>query len=348
MENVVPLPPRTIPNPEQQGKAWCFTYNNPSESLEDFGDALKALKSHSYHFFGTEVGASGTPHYQGYIEFSRLQRLKTLKKFNKKIHWERRKGTQQEAVAYCHKDEGKPGFAFHESGTLSESHQGARTDIAAAVALLQAGGIQRVIDEDPVAYAKYHRGLQALELGRKLPKPIPKVTLLFGAPGSGKTKRVYEDAPDSGVWAQPIGTNGLWFDTYHHDKWALLDDFDGKLSKFPLSALLRLLDRYPLPVPIKGGHVWWVPEVICITTNFHPLDWYDWAERPHQWRALKRRIHQVVWIRDELGHNVDEIDPSDTDLWDRFWAGRVAAQQQLDVESGLLISRAPTSDYYDF
>jgi len=28
---------------------------------------------------------------------------------------------------------------------------------------------------------------------------------------------------------------------------------------------LRLLDRYPIEVPIKGGHANWIPEVIIIT-----------------------------------------------------------------------------------
>jgi len=56
---------------------------------------------------------------------------------------------------------------------------------------------------------------------------------------------------------------------------------------------LRLLDRYPISLPTKGGHVQFVATTILITSNFAPLDWYKWEGREVQQAALMRRIHST-------------------------------------------------------
>lgn len=82
-----------------QSKYWCFTWNNYPESWkEDLTHEL--ITSWSY---GEEVGESGTPHIQGYLETSKKVRPFTLR-LPKDIHWEKRKGTRQEAADYCQKD----------------------------------------------------------------------------------------------------------------------------------------------------------------------------------------------------------------------------------------------------
>lgn len=328
-----------------QGKYWCFTYNNPEfEEISLFGNELQS-KGATYVFYALEQGDSGTPHYQGYVEFDKLKRLSQLKKIDNNVHWERRKGTQTQAIAYCKKDEGKPGWAFCEYGHLTETHQGARNDLSFGIELLNNGGLRRVATEAPELYVRNHRGLSALSLMLKPPKPVPTVVLAFGPPGVGKSRRFYEVAPESSRWTNPIDTTGLWFDTYVNDKWACIEDFGGKRSHYTLANLLRLLDRYDVVVPIKGGHVWWVPEYIYITTNYHPRDWYDWSERAQQWRALVRRFDFVQWWKSDPSEPV-ELDPEHPD-WEHFWDGSNLAQLALDKQSGLLISKCPP-EYYNF
>lgn len=39
-----------------------------------------------------------------YFEFSKVRSLNQLKKLHSTIHWERRLGTQKQAIDYCHKE----------------------------------------------------------------------------------------------------------------------------------------------------------------------------------------------------------------------------------------------------
>lgn len=322
-----------------QGKYWCFTYNNPLPI--DEVNSLLVAASPSYYYFAEEVGESGTRHFQGYIEFAKLKRLSQLKKISKAIHWERRQGSQQQAIDYCKKG---PCLVFSEFGSPSETHQGARSDLSRGIELLREGGITRVAQEAPELYVRNHRGLLALELELKPSiKHVPIVTLAFGPPGVGKTRRFYESATDS-RWANNVDGTGLWFDGYHSQSYALLDDFSGRGSHYTLANLLRLLDRYDLRVPVKGGHVWWNPEYIFITSNYHPRDWYDYGSREQQWRALVRRFHLVIWWTSPEADDPIELEP-ESDRWEHFWDGPQLAQLGLDRQSGKLISNAP-ADYY--
>ena len=67
----------------------------------------------------------------------------------------------------------------------------------------------------------------------------------------------------------------------------LIDDFAGNVG---LTQLLQILDRYPVQVPVKGGFVWWCPNVIIITTNVPLEQWYDYSSRQDSLAALQRRI----------------------------------------------------------
>lgn len=113
----------------------------------------------------------------------------------------------------------------------------------------------------------------------------PIVVAYWGRTGTGKTRSVWDNSPnEEEVWVYP--GNG-WFDGFEGQKIALFDDFTG--GEFKLSYLLKVLDRYPLKVPIKGDFVEWNPEEIYITSNLPPEDWYKNCDGAHL-EALMRRI----------------------------------------------------------
>lgn len=56
----------------------------------------------------------------------------------------------------------------------------------------------------------------------------------------------------------------MWWDGYCGQKVVILDDY--RPWWCPFSFMLRLLDRYPIQVQVKGGFVNFVPEKIVITT----------------------------------------------------------------------------------
>lgn len=208
-------------------------------------------------------------------------------------HFERRRGTAQQAREYTRKEETrKAGTHPIERGTWTPPQPGKRTDLQNACdTLKETGSLKRVAEEHPATYAKYGRGLRELRLitGQRQ-REKPEVILLVGDTGTGKSFWCWDRYPQ--LFRKP--SEGLWFDGYDFEETVLLDEFDGARSKMPLVFLLQLLDRYPFLVPIKGGHIDFVPKTILITSNFHPRHWYDFHDRQKQYPALARRITKVL------------------------------------------------------
>ena len=89
-------PPSTQISP---AKRWCFTLNNYSEM--EYSSIVYIFDTKSnFYIIGDEVGESGTPHLQGYVEFSTKCRPASI---NKRIHWEKAKANRDANVAYCSK-----------------------------------------------------------------------------------------------------------------------------------------------------------------------------------------------------------------------------------------------------
>jgi len=230
---------------------WCFTWNNYSEKDIEF------LKSYNYEYliFGKEVGESGTPHLQGYIEFKSSKELKTLHNNFPKVHWEARKGTQEQAVKYCQK-EGN----FVEIGEPKK--QGKRNDlIAVANAIVDKSFVSTDFPEE---YIKYSKGIEAFKASLLTDRiDPPKVFWRWGLAGTGKTRGAFDKHKHS-VYIKD-GTQ--WWDGYTQQEAIIIDDFDGK---WPYRDLLRLLDVYPYQGQYKGGYVKINSPYIYITCEFPP------------------------------------------------------------------------------
>lgn len=85
-------------------KRWCFTLNNYNE--KEYIDIINYLDTNgsNKYIIGKEVGESGTPHLQGYINFEKKCRPLENKHMNKRIHWEKCKGSEKDNIKYCSKD----------------------------------------------------------------------------------------------------------------------------------------------------------------------------------------------------------------------------------------------------
>jgi len=83
-------------------KKWCFTLNNYTEDI--ISSIIPVFKDKcDTAFYSKEVGESGTPHLQGYCEFSKKVRPLSVFKLPN-FHWEKAKGTFDDNLAYCTKD----------------------------------------------------------------------------------------------------------------------------------------------------------------------------------------------------------------------------------------------------
>jgi len=104
-------------------KKWCFTMNNYSE--DNYSAIVCYIKRDcNVAIIAKEVGESGTPHLQGYLEFKVKKRPQSvfreqidIDKFgygglscNKpmKIHWSKAKGSKIANFEYCSKDDSNP------------------------------------------------------------------------------------------------------------------------------------------------------------------------------------------------------------------------------------------------
>lgn len=281
MENVQE-PPR---GRGDQGKRFVFTINNPGPEEEKYWsqpDTSLFVRI----IVGRETGASGTPHYQGYVETSRRMRVNELRRAAESglaraaIFVAR--GSRLQNYRYCSKD----GDILFQIGDFGKPKQDSA--LSQLRASIDDGLSELEIARDNFSLWCLHRrafreyrSLSYEQVDREV-----RVIVHVGASGTGKTRAVYALARDSGreIWSWG---GGPWFDGYLGQELALFDDFDG--SDFPYRLLLRVLDRYPIRVPVKGGFVQWTPLEIHVTTNIEPERWY-----PDDSRPLLRRIHQRI------------------------------------------------------
>lgn len=240
----------------------------------------------TYFIYGLETcPTTKREHHQGYAQLEKQLAFNTLIKLLPGFHIEARRGSIEQAITYC-KKEGK----VTEYGVIPQP--GKRSDLTEAINMIREEGVMSSIETYPEVWSRTTRGL--LFVANKLYKP-PKWTemyntVLYGKPGTGKTRKAY--LMDENLYQLPIQSKGtLWFDEYGDEETILFDDFYGSVE---YETMLRLLDGYPIMVPIKGGfaHKKW--NKVIITSNSHPSEWYN---RP-EWEALRRRLNSIILIED--------------------------------------------------
>lgn len=270
-------------------RSWCFTEHNVETEYKEV-DGVR------YMVYQKErCPETGKEHLQGYVELHKPQRISWLKKhISGTAHWESRKGTRDEAKAYCMKTDTRVGEPV-EIGKWNEKGQGQRTDLDAAAELIKKNpkkAMDNMVDEMPSLFIKYHRGIEKMAdnlMYRETKVKFRKVEtyVYWGEAGTGKTREVFENVNDLYILSKDADT--LWFDGYNGEDAILIDDFYGNIK---YDFLLRLLDGYPCRLPIKGGHKWAMWTRVFITSNKKPEEWYSFGLLP----ALERRLTEITYF----------------------------------------------------
>lgn len=308
-----------MPNVEPRNREWCFTLNNYTDlALTQIrGFTLEII---TYVCFQPEVGESGTPHLQGYLVTTTPRTLRGIRQalFNTEclrgVHLEITRGTKDEARDYCRKEDSRDStqpFSFTEIGDFTQvpekRGQGARNDIAAAARVISDGGsLFDVASNHSEAYVKFHKGFGALQSALhsrprvRQPGELfakPRVLWYYGCTGSGKSHAAYEEIGEQAYFVKMPGN--AWFDGYIGQDIVLFDDY--RANWFSYGMLLRLLDKYPLTVEVKGSTVNWRPTTIYITCPKRPEVLYcNLADKDDgAINQLLRRIDEVKLFGDE-------------------------------------------------
>ncbi|XP_019638159.1 PREDICTED: uncharacterized protein LOC109480408 [Branchiostoma belcheri] len=251
---------------------------------------------------GAEVSpTTGTPHLQGYVNFSRKVRTPQVKgHLGDRCHVEKAVGNDHDNERYCSKD----GNVVVRMG--HPIRQGQRNDLMAATNFLQEndGDLSALAQEMPETFVRHHRGLEAYVSYARLQPARDFLTRCFvfvGPPGCGKSRLVREYLPDdTTTYYKP---EGGWFDGYMGQSDVVLNDFHGDI---PRPTFLNMVDRYPLRVPIKGGFVNFAARRVWITTNIFPNHWYT---NDHDPAAIFRRI-TLFQLWDDAAQCFNELEYS--------------------------------------
>ncbi|WBG01480.1 replication-associated protein [army ant associated cyclovirus 5 170_4] len=271
-------------------RKFVFTLNNYTD--EECIKTKSFIRQYcKYGIFGKELAPNtGTPHLQGFCNLHKPMRFSTIKKhLTDRIHIEKANGSDEQNKTYC----SKAGDIFEEG---TPQRQGQRTDLQLLVAAVQNGETQpkMLAELFPTAYIKYFRGI---ENWLKITKPIPvrahktDVAYYWGPPGTGKSRRALEEATAAfgdSIYYKP---RGLWWDGYKQQDGVIIDDFYGWIK---YDEMLKICDRYPYKVQIKGGFEEFTSKKIWITSNvdtdlLYKFDGYNVA-------AIERRITEKINI----------------------------------------------------
>lgn len=184
-------------------------------------------------------------------------------------------------MAYCSKEHNlnPQSVVYFTVGNLvdgNDKKQGQRNDLQAAIDDNQT--LADLMKNAPLLFCRYRSGLTAIMLRKEQDstKPTSVIEWLWGPTGSGKSRYAIEFAEKNKLSYWISGENLKWFDGYWGQDIAIIDDF--RKGDCTFKFLLRLLDRYRLQVPIKGGFVAWVPKYIFITCPYEPRAYFQYKD----------------------------------------------------------------------
>ncbi len=294
-----------------RGRNFCWTLNNPTDDEKFFWKSLATLKDfRTEHFvryviFQSELSESGTPHLQGYLELTKQMRTTAIRRhFGSRIHFENRRGTQAQAIAYGCKEDTRvvDGLA----GQGGEAKKLGKDTVAVVAAALQLGSKIAELSEDyPVSFIMHGAKIREYALDRMGSRMSPpEVIIYYGATGTGKSAMAARNWPDA-YWVPQPRPGGWWWPKYCGQETVIIDEF---ANQFKYHTMLRLLDRYPFDIQEKGSNANFVSKRIVFTTNIHPHQWYhnkSYADKA----PLRRRLRDFAKI-----YTFDDLSTWDTPI----------------------------------
>lgn len=263
----------------KRSKSWVFTINNWTEEDETRITLLGA----QYTVYGKEIGASGTPHLQGYVYFKNQRSLKSMSKKLPRAFLEKRLGSHEQARDYCKKDGDfvEIGIEPQKSGgdsAVERARKNKRLRELPLEELVMSGEL--ALNQVPVI--KKARLILDTE-GEPVNADDVRGVWIYGPPGTGKSHSARTEYGK--VFIKP---QNKWFDGYSGEKTIVLEDLDTNV----LGHYLKIwADKWSCTGEVKGGTVALKHETFIVTSNYSIEEL--WSEDMMMQRAIKRRFKIV-------------------------------------------------------
>lgn len=288
----------------ETSRAFTFTLNNytPEElrRVEHYPEWIRWIG------YGKEVApTTQTPHLQGFVYTWDPVRLTKFKGFLRRAHIEVQRGSFEENETYCNKDKD-----WTEYGERPQ--QGRRNDILGMKRRLDQGTSLDELMEDEAFFSTAVRNERALrkyeetQRGKKLraqPRAVPRVYLLQGESGHGKTPTIKKLHGHESVYSV-FSTKCPWYDGYRGEPVIVFEDIDSSTAP-PIKHFKDICDGYPIQVPIKGGATWCMPTHVYVTSNESPAFWYPGQDKHYQ--AIENRFDEIWDFKKEYPYGVYKV-----------------------------------------
>ena len=239
--------------------------------------------------------STGNLHIQFYAVFERRIRVTTAKKRleaagNRHPYLTLCRGTHTQNISYVTKSDSR----FEALEPIGDSnYTGADLEaggkigkIARLIETSQSKNIRAALKELPVTGLQNIRNLQTfLSLtADRCPKTRINI-FLSGPPRCGKTRMAFAIGGDD-IYVKP---QGKWFDGYMGEKYILFDEINGLDIDF--QHLLRITDRYPINVEVKGGSVQLSSRINIFTSNL------DFDSAFYRNREIREELRNALYDR---------------------------------------------------
>lgn len=242
---------------------------------------------------------TGREHWQGVVVFKNARAEGAVWEDYPKMHIKHCYKELLNNEKYCKKD-GK----WIEEGVRPVG-QGKREDIRGIVDAVKEGKSDKEIFEEFGDKAlRIYRGIDFVRNAYNDEKRnwVMDNRIYWGLAESGKTKAVYDEFGVNEIYVKSVGK---WWDNYRNEKVVLIDDFDpDNCFDIQYDFYLKLLDRYPMQVEIKGGFKNFNSKIIIFTSNHDPKDWFKGKKNK---KAFERRISSIKHFEGGL-EEIEEIE----------------------------------------
>lgn len=264
-----------------RSRSFCFTLHT------DDSKELKFPENVRYAIYQYELAPStGKLHAQGYMQLHTPLGIKAASKILPGAHLEIAKGSLEDNIKYCTKVESRlPDSSPFTYGQPLQ--QGQRTDLKKIYDLIKEGTTPNTIASIcPTEYIKYSNGIRKLyDAVMDQPRNFKtEVIWIYGPSGSGKSRHAWTIAPNAYE-----KSNNKWWDGYNHEEDVIMDDLD--LNQFNMKELLKLFDRYPYRIEIKGSSAQFNSKRIIITHKDSPSKAFCFHNDK---KEILRRIDEII------------------------------------------------------